>query len=506
VAVTCSLPANTMSYLDSPDTFSSLDDQFSAIQEEMLRIEEQVMQLGERHKQLAIEMRSTGTRRNALAPLCRLPTEILDYILLRVVQDANPAFHMSANELLGPNHPPKGAGPVFVFQTCTHLRAHALSSPYAWTYVDINHRPSWIRLCQQRAGTHPLSVSCYSHWPLVRADAYALLKRAQDVYIKRAGDDDLHRHFHSAASPGSHERSLILLKPHVDRQDYIRPFSCNKPSSLTKLVLRGVNFPLSNLELPNLIELGLQQVHFPAGQNILQVVQTAGSLKHLFLDNLHWDPTPLVVETLQLSDLTSLYVRGPGTLVQQLLRALPDPSSKLEIHVMATQEDNTSSADSTLLQREILQRAMGKQATPLHLHHTEDSMHVLLCSRMNGCEIEYSNRCKSILGLRALLHNVQSLNVHGTAVTHLFQFVMPAPSAEFHSLKDIRLDTAHLNAADCLVWLRARAAARQRVSRLEFITFERSSADHGPLICNISDEQLVDEVHKNGILIWKAAA
>jgi hypothetical protein len=76
------------------DTVASLDAQVLTAEEQMVQSDQS------RRAQLAADVRSLQTRRNALAPLCRLPPELLDRILHIAVTDARPAFHLPAGELL----------------------------------------------------------------------------------------------------------------------------------------------------------------------------------------------------------------------------------------------------------------------------------------------------------------------------------------------------------------------------------------------------------------------
>jgi hypothetical protein len=104
--------------------------------------------------ELQARERALQTRRNALAPLCTLPTEILVHIMDFLLQSA-----YTNEEREGHLRERGHMGWVAVMGTCTRMRSLILHTPHLWVDINLSRDKKWTELSLRRAARSPLHVS-----------------------------------------------------------------------------------------------------------------------------------------------------------------------------------------------------------------------------------------------------------------------------------------------------------------------------------------------------------
>jgi hypothetical protein len=94
-------------------------------------------------------IRHLQSRRNALVPLLRLPTEILLRIAEMLVHYTS-TFHIPVRGL-------EEKWRAFM-GVCTHIRFLIIDSPRLWAHIDLSRSVDWVGLCIQRAQTSSVTV------------------------------------------------------------------------------------------------------------------------------------------------------------------------------------------------------------------------------------------------------------------------------------------------------------------------------------------------------------
>ncbi|KAI0290024.1 hypothetical protein BC826DRAFT_900017, partial [Russula brevipes] len=105
-------------------------------------------------------LRTIGTRRNALTPTCRIPTEILGEIFLFYQQTSAPYMLECTND-----PPPRLAlrdtalrWVPGVAHVCHHWRAVALDHPRLWSHVTLHLGRDWAARMLALSKASPITI------------------------------------------------------------------------------------------------------------------------------------------------------------------------------------------------------------------------------------------------------------------------------------------------------------------------------------------------------------
>ncbi|KAI0248937.1 hypothetical protein BJV78DRAFT_1130530, partial [Lactifluus subvellereus] len=91
-------------------------------------------------------LRAIGTRRNALTPTCRIPTEILGEIFLLYQQASAGSYNTALRWVPGVAH------------VCRHWRAVALDYPRLWSHVTLHLGREWATRMLALSKSSPITI------------------------------------------------------------------------------------------------------------------------------------------------------------------------------------------------------------------------------------------------------------------------------------------------------------------------------------------------------------
>jgi hypothetical protein len=138
------------------------------------------------HEQLAQLKR----RRNRLAPICRLPFELLIHIL-KLIQRPVDAFRV---DYMTYSWEPFDNSWINVAAICAFMREKVMDAVDIWAVVDVHSADNkWLEYCKQRAGDVPLTIRAvrrrtgYGASDSVHIFASKNLSRARAVYLRPEG-------------------------------------------------------------------------------------------------------------------------------------------------------------------------------------------------------------------------------------------------------------------------------------------------------------------------------
>jgi hypothetical protein len=266
------------------------------------------------------DARQLRERQNSLAPLCRLPVEIVVEIF-RLIGDPRRIFELHA-----------------IRHTCRALNSISLSTPQLWSYVNLEWHPEWVAVCCQRAHPVPLCLVAFKIHKLLTADLLPPLFHLSSVI--RWGSQ--------AQSESELASTFIRLlnspAPLVKIVTYLGSWSEPAMFALTPQLLGGncSNLTILYVErvdlddtstLPSLetLSISYSQATFSGCRRI---VQRAPNLKYLTLNTIALEETPQNTDeiiTIDLPRLVTLAIDQAQNEALPFLRLLPNPSQRFEI-------------------------------------------------------------------------------------------------------------------------------------------------------------------------------
>ncbi|KAF8651441.1 hypothetical protein AX16_004742 [Volvariella volvacea WC 439] len=234
------------------------------IDEEIIRLESQLLQL--------------RRRRNSLAPINQLPTEILLHIMRNLPPDALPtsAWSLTPHVWIQFTH------------VCHHWRALSLDDPSLWTNLRIpSMRPSLLKACIHRSQDAPLSITVDGYLRSTSLDLMEILLRSTDVTARVT---NFHIMNHPAPWANELEGSLLSISPLKQLTLHNRTFhhqTCRRTLSLRYLDLASCHFDTAFIS-QSLVTLKLQDLvveSLPSASDFYKTLLSLTNLRHLVLNN-----------------------------------------------------------------------------------------------------------------------------------------------------------------------------------------------------------------------------
>jgi hypothetical protein len=304
---------------------ADLQSGIAAAQDEITRLRIRIAHMKTRLSLLRI-------RRNALVPFSRLPSDVVSHIIAFLVRiDHIPfvkdASMMSLSQLQNPFG--KRAAWISILGVCTNVRALAINTPLLWSFIDLDARPEWIRLCIARASTSPLLVATATpaqqytdkiiSWREQIKTLYLGAERFNDAGMIYASDMPSLR---AAYFTGQHSRSPVPF-PFVIHSTFLRGAS----SCLTRLVINRARF-VAAPSFPNLSYLDLCQIDCDANpDHVLDFVEKSPALEELYINDVMCNPSAQAVprQALKLANLARLGISGDLPFIAIVLPKLRVP-------------------------------------------------------------------------------------------------------------------------------------------------------------------------------------
>jgi hypothetical protein len=457
--------------------------------------------------ELRAQERRLLTRRNALAPLCNLPTEvlldILDLLSARIL--TNHAERQEYKRGRG------RVGWVGVMGTCTRMRSLVLNTPRLWADVNLNRNEEWARLCLERSISFHLQVSFDEKgaipWrecrcsedeiPSIPKDQVLRLNHSFETSFPRASILNLNfqwpdQLFHAACDV-LRAPSLPYLRSLTYTMDYeffiddgflsddATPV-LRGATALTHLVLNAIKFLPPGLSLPSLVHFELKTDAGPYTQvDLFSFLRRSPLLEHLCVDVRYSRRPPIQppnVEPIHLPRLLTLDLKTKLSCLMSHLSALPPPQDKLCVSGEAVlyNSNDTAHGDATTSLKEVFIYMWDMldvtQKTPVvEITNTHAQEHSSLELTHPGTRIHtvVFSCTSSIRILRSLLDPVRSIRVAGPYRPGLWDWATTDPLLNLASAESVAV--AHMCdervQASLCAWLLARTDVNRRIRVLD---------------------------------------
>jgi hypothetical protein len=463
---------------------------------ETKRLQPQILDFQAQERQLF-------TRRNALAPLCNLPTEVL----LDILELLSPRTQTNHGDVLWRRYRRGRVGWVGVMGTCTRMRSLVLNTPRLWADVDLSRNREWTRLCLERSISFHLQVSFDEedalHWseyedetPSIPEDQVLHLSHSFETSFPRASVINLnilltHQLFHAAcnvlrAPRLPHLRSLAyttncdFLIGDKFQSDNAVPV-LRGATALTHLVLSGIQFLSPELSIPSLVHFELQTLAGAYSQaDFCNFLRHSPLLEHLCLNVRYSRPSlsqPADVVPIHLPHLLTLDLTMNVSYLVSHLNALPAPKDKLCVYVAGVlYTSNYTAHNPTLLLKEVFIYMWDMldvtQKTPVvEITNTHAQEHSSLEFTHSGTRIHTVafNCAGSLSVLRPVLDPVRSIRVIGLSWPGMWDWAAKDPLYHLASVESV--EVSHMCnervQASLRAWLLARTGVNRRVRVLD---------------------------------------
>jgi hypothetical protein len=452
---------------------------------------------------LQAQERQLFTRRNALASLCNLPTEILQDIL----ELLSPRTHTNRNEDPVWRYGWGRLGWVGVMGTCTRMRSLVLNTPRLWADVDLNRNDEWARLCLERSTSSHIQVHFdeegalpWSEYedeiPSLTEDQVLRLSHSFETSFPRASALHLSIQFTDQLFHGACDILRAPSLPHLRSLTYTMDYDfligdkfqsdnvvpvLRGATALTHLVLSEIKFLSSDLSLPSLVYFELETEAVDYGQtDLFHFLRHSPLLEYLcvkvrFFHRLF--SHPVIVEPIHLPCLLTVDLTMILPYLLSHLKVLPAPRDKLRISAgSGLYNPNHTDYDASTSLKEVfpyiwdllditqktpiveITNTYAPERSSLELSHPGTRIHT----------VEFS--CTSSISIvRSVLNPVRSIRVIGPyrpglwdwAATDPGQNLASAEIAEVAHMCDERVQ------ASLCAWLLARTAMNRRIRVLD---------------------------------------
>ncbi|KAL0563314.1 hypothetical protein V5O48_018757, partial [Marasmius crinis-equi] len=306
-----------------PPPQSNDDPQVKLIDERIGRAEEEVRHAAE-------ELRKLKSERNILAPISRLPTEIMSIILGYCISHRSTGWPYKITWLSATH-------------VCRQWRSVALNSASIWSHIDFS-RPELAREMIERSRAAPLDVVA-TH-PVLISRVFEVLKEAISN-VGRLRTLVLHATHYMPDQAGMFanldEPAPLLQTLDITGRSLVtfpdNPFAGETPA-LRKLKITGFHFPWATSLLKNLTTLILQDPHeeplvnhcgrCPTTKQLVEALQQMTELETLELSNslpLHTSAKPVPRYVVELPKLRRLRLVGTLRNCNELLQNITFPAS-----------------------------------------------------------------------------------------------------------------------------------------------------------------------------------
>ncbi len=330
-------------------------------------LREQVAQQAEQCRKLIDQgigvLTSCQTFRNSLAPVNRLPAELLGLIFAHLVSHGDllpkPSSEHSQPHLRGDLRvdPPRGSRDVIqATHVCVYWRIVGVQNPWLWASFPIHH-PRGVQMYLARSRNLPISISLTQRFPSSAAPALAhATYRIRSLHISTTLADDIELLW--AELPRSapnleelfieHTKRNVWLTRHTVGRAVELPLMFNgEVPSLRVLTLRGVP-PLFDVFPATIVHLDVGAVRslLPPFTELLIMLADCPLLETLNLRGAwEWDEFQdhvIVRNGVQLPKLARMYLRiepieAPGILLSSF--CLPAHTDVSVFVALDTQED-----------------------------------------------------------------------------------------------------------------------------------------------------------------------
>jgi hypothetical protein len=293
------------------------------------------------------ELHELRTRRNAFAPLCTIPSELIVHIV-RLIQ-ITPEHHYTntTKPYLYPDIKYNGKW-TRMMMTCQHLRHVIVEAPALWRLVDCHPGSEWMQLCMKRRGSVPLDLIANTH--VYQPDHKAVSDFARKRFSQcRAAYYSLH-----SKDPGEVFSHIIEQPaPLMEHLQLSARSGLDSALTLTPMLLGGACSNLRTLTLKSLSEVKPDPPHFPALQRLeldvtwikhvqhmsalFTLLERAPSLRELSLlrelDLDHEKVLDFTGRTIYLPHLHTLRIADHIEHIHTYLDFLPEPALNFHVFV-----------------------------------------------------------------------------------------------------------------------------------------------------------------------------
>ncbi|KAF8142867.1 hypothetical protein K438DRAFT_1736800 [Mycena galopus ATCC 62051] len=281
-------------------------------------------------------------KRNAIAPIRKLPNELMIRILTIFAVESNTLFDLKWTKLM---------------YVCHHWHSLALAAQPLWAFIDIQWRGGFSRMFQQlqRSGAAPLALKMSLDHPYY---ADTILDHSERIRDLELGGEAKHVYELIADLPGAKFPILssLSLDASYNREKVPEDLDKGLPEAifdgrlpnLRELTLKSITFPWTSLSggLTTLILIQCNDSSTtlsPTLHGLLDMLGSCPQLRTLKLELIIPPPVPdQLYATVDLSALVSLSLRDPVISCEMLLNHLripPAAAIQLLLHSASTGAD-----------------------------------------------------------------------------------------------------------------------------------------------------------------------
>jgi hypothetical protein len=475
--------------------------------EDIDRLDREIALVQEEVDKLQAHLRQLRARRNAHAPLCRLPPEILTHVMDILGVYASKAFRALAFPDRCSYEEGSGvAGWTHLMGTCTRMRYIILNTPGLWTDVDLNRSYDWLQLCIQNSRSLPLTV-CYDEYLLPSSECECTkdntvweeglpkwLNETINEALPRASSANILLHSYNNVAPYIEDTLCQTALPHLRSLTYVVDDNRENPHSwldescgfligasrLTHLTLAGMKIPVEGLCLPALIRLEWRDVVITGSPGYFASFMSQSKLlQNLHLGFRYEDATNHTsLPPITLPYMRTLHVETPLSLTLAHLRAFSLPSEQL--HVNAKQD---ASHDTAILGAELFSYMWhvldtGRSEPVVKMTRATNRDCVFLEIEHPGTEIPaiiYHASCPSP-DVTTVMNRVQSIHLMDEGFSQLFDLAAKDPLVILSTVQSVVVSRACTRFPNqgLRMWLQSRADANHRLRVLNICGCKRS--------------------------------
>jgi hypothetical protein len=474
------------------------------------RLDQEIALVQEEVHKLQAHLRQLRARRNAHAPLCRLPSEILTHVMDILGVYASKAFRALAFPDRCSYEEGSGvAGWTHLMGTCTRMRSIVLNTPGLWTDVDLNRSYDWLQLCIRNSRSLPLTV-CYDEYLLPSSECECTkdntvwegwglpkclnetineaLPRASSANILLRSYNDVAPYIEDALCQTSLPclRSLTYV---VDDNREI-PRSCLDESCgfligasrLTHFTLAGTKFSVEGLYLPALVHLEWRDVVIMGSPgSFASFISQSKLLQNLHLDFRYEDaPNRASLPPITLPYMRTLHVETPLSLTLEHLRAFSLPSEQLHVNAKPDASPDTAILGAELFSYMWHMLDTGRSEPIVKITRAPHRLGggMILEVDHPGAEVPaiiYYAPCP-LPDVATVINGVQSIHVMDEGFPQVFDLAAKDPLATLSAVQNVVVSWActRLPNQGLRMWLQSRADANHRLRVLNICGCKRS--------------------------------
>jgi hypothetical protein len=500
-------------------------------------------------------------RRNALAPLCRMPLDVLAHIfgLLEFVTGDRVYQELGhPDDNIQPDDEDDGSSvesdhveyvddtlkrdslkevryPIFwemrnITRICSYLRTVILSLPSLWSVINCTHLKSASHLWLKRARLHPLSVTC--EWREKNAHMHSLvssmMRQARELELTLI-PEKVDPNGSLAHLPLDQPLPLLTsLRLDVYQRslhfEFSSGFLAGATQSLTRLVLNCVHLAPDIISLPSLVHLDLRGLRGGYElKHVFGLISHAPGLRNICLASLRCQaPHPTVIfDPITLPDLERTMLCDQIVMLDALSSVLPLPQCSYQLTCMSGWHDRRDRhilgpARVRLCER--IQLLFSNSSTKYDTYLHSDRMSIYLITRgLNAgavCErfVFLDRSSDSIKSLGPSLNLVKQIRVHDSAVRDLFEYAAQRPHDRLSLIEDIMIQNWKYKPQPeiepelqelivLMVWLGKLAATGRRIRILDFRSCQDMFSHCGgvtQVIQDVSKHNVVDYILVDG--------